>query len=123
MEVVKRAEICDDILDMSDGLQTQVGERGVMFSGGQEQRVSIARIFLKNPSILALDEAISALSSATEARIQSVFDEPAKDRTTLIIAHRLSIIRSANHIPAIDGNGIREEGTREELMVRGGEYA
>ena len=94
-----------------------------MLSGGQKQRVSIARIFLKNPPILILDEATSALDSVTEARIQSAFDELAKGRTTLIIAHRLSTIRSANRIIVVDDNHILEEGTHEELLARGGEYA
>lgn len=119
----KLAEIYDDIMDMSDGMETQVGERGAMLSGGQKQRVSIARIFLKNPPILILDEATSALDSVTEARIQSAFDALAKGRTTLIIAHRLSTIRSANRIIVIDGAGIREEGSHEELIAQGGEYA
>ena len=123
VEAAKRAEIYDDILDMPDGFQTQVGERGAMLSGGQKQRVSIARIFLKDPPVLILDEATSALDSVTEARIQSAFDELAKGRTTLIIAHRLSTIRSASRILVIDGNGIQEEGTHEELMAKGGEYA
>ena len=119
----RKAEIYDDIVEMPDGFQTYVGERGVMLSGGQKQRVSIARIFLKDPPVLILDEATSALDSVTEARIQSAFDELAKGRTTLIIAHRLSTIRSASRILVIDGNGIQEEGTHEELMAKGGEYA
>ena len=123
VEAARRAEIYQDILDMPDGFQTQVGERGVMLSGGQKQRVSIARIFLKDPPILILDEATSALDSVTEARIQSAFEELARGRTTLIIAHRLSTIRSAGHIIVIDGCGIAEEGTHEELMAKGGEYA
>ena len=123
IEAAKKAEIYDDIMEMPDGFQTQVGERGVMLSGGQKQRVSIARIFLKNPPILILDEATSALDSVTEARIQSAFEELARGRTTLIIAHRLSTIRSAGHIIVIDGCGIAEEGTHEELMAKGGEYA
>ena len=123
VEAARRAEIYDDIMQMPDGFQTQVGERGVMLSGGQKQRVSIARIFLKDPPILILDEATSALDSVTEARIQSAFEELARGRTTLIIAHRLSTIRSAGHIIVIDGCGIAEEGTHEELMAKGGEYA
>lgn len=119
----KLAEIYDDIMDMPDGFQTQVGERGVMLSGGQKQRVSIARIFLKNPPILILDEATSALDSVTEDHIQSAFDALAEGRTTLIIAHRLSTIRSACRIIVIDGAGIKEEGTHEELLSAGGEYA
>lgn len=119
----RSAEIYDDIMDMPDGFQTYVGERGVMLSGGQKQRISIARIFLKNPPILILDEATSALDSVTEARIQSAFDELAKGRTTLIIAHRLSTIRSASRILVIDGCGIAEEGSHQELMERGGAYA
>ena len=123
MEAAKRAEIYDDIMAMPDGFQTYVGERGVMLSGGQKQRVSIARIFLKNPPILILDEATSALDSVTEARIQSAFDELAKGRTTLIIAHRLSTIRNAHRIIVVDNNRIVEEGTHQELLQSGGEYA
>ncbi|MFG6350254.1 MAG: ABC transporter ATP-binding protein/permease [Oscillospiraceae bacterium] len=122
-EAAKRAEIYDDIMAMPDGFHTYVGERGVMLSGGQKQRVSIARIFLKNPPILILDEATSALDSVTEARIQSAFDELARGRTTLIIAHRLSTIRSANRIIVVDENHILEEGTHQELLEKGGEYA
>ncbi len=123
IEAAKRAEIYDDIMSMPNGFQTYVGERGVMLSGGQKQRVSIARIFLKNPPILILDEATSALDSVTEARIQSAFDELAKGRTTLIIAHRLSTIRSAHRIIVVDDNHILEEGTHDELLAKGGEYA
>ena len=123
VEAAKRAEIYDDIMEMPDGFRTYVGERGVMLSGGQKQRVSIARIFLKNPPILILDEATSALDSVTEARIQSAFDELARGRTTLIIAHRLSTIRNAHRIIVVDDNRIVEEGTHEELLAAGGEYA
>ena len=123
VEAARRAEIYDDIMSMPNGFQTYVGERGVMLSGGQKQRVSIARIFLKNPPILILDEATSALDSVTEARIQSAFDELAKGRTTLIIAHRLSTIRNAHRIIVEDENHILEEGSHEELLALGGEYA
>ncbi len=123
VDAARRAEIYDDIMAMPGGFQTYVGERGVMLSGGQKQRVSIARIFLKDPPILILDEATSALDSVTEARIQSAFDELARGRTTLIIAHRLSTIRSANRIIVVDENHILEEGTHQELLEKGGEYA
>ena len=119
----KQAEIYDDIMAMPDGFETYVGERGVMLSGGQKQRVSIARIFLKNPPVLILDEATSALDTVTEERIQSAFDALAKGRTTLIIAHRLSTIRGADRIIVVDQNRILEEGTHQELMALGGEYA
>ena len=119
----KKAEIYDDIMAMPNGFDTNVGERGVMLSGGQKQRVSIARIFLKNPPILILDEATSALDSVTEAHIQSAFDELARGRTTLIIAHRLSTIRNAHRILVVDDNRIVEEGTHEQLLAAGGEYA
>lgn len=119
----KRAEIYDDIMAMPDGFDTYVGERGTLLSGGQKQRVSIARIFLKNPPILILDEATSALDSVTEAKIQSALDALAVGRTTLIIAHRLSTIRSASRIIVIADGKLREEGTHDELMKRGGMYA
>ena len=122
-QAARKAEIYDDILAMPHGFQTEVGERGVMLSGGQKQRISIARIFLKNPPVLILDEATSALDSVTEHRIQAAFDELARGRTTLIIAHRLSTIRAASRILVIDDNHIAEEGTHEQLLARGGEYA
>lgn len=123
VEAARQAEIYDDIMAMPAGFQTYVGERGVMLSGGQKQRVSIARIFLKNPSILILDEATSALDSLTEVRIQSAFDRLAKGRTTLIIAHRLSTVRNANRIIVVNHHRIVEEGSHQELLDRGGEYA
>ncbi|GHV62485.1 multidrug ABC transporter ATP-binding protein [Spirochaetia bacterium] len=123
VEAAKRAEIHEDISKMPQGYDTLVGERGITLSGGQKQRVSIARIFLKNPPILILDEATSALDSATELKIQRALEELSRGRTTLIIAHRLSTIRSADRIVVIDDEGIRQEGTHEELLRRGGLYA
>lgn len=123
VRAAKRAEIYDDIMAMPDGFDTYVGERGTLLSSGQKQRISIARIFLKNPPILILDEATSALDSLTEAKIQHAFDELAKDRTTLIIAHRLSTIRQASRILVIADGCIEEQGTHEELLAKGGTYA
>ena len=119
----KRAEIYDDIMAMPEGFNTYVGERGVLLSGGQKQRISIARIFLKDPPVLILDEATSALDSITEAKIQKAFDELAKGRTTLIIAHRLSTVRGASRILVIRDGVISEEGTHDELIAKNGDYA
>ncbi len=118
----KAAEIHDDIMKMPQGYDTIVGERGITLSGGQKQRVSIARIFLKNPPILILDEATSALDSATEARISEALERLSIGRTTLIIAHRLSTVRSADEIIVIDESGIIERGSHRELYERNGEY-
>ncbi len=123
IEAARRAEIYDAILDMPDGLQTYVGERGVMLSGGQKQRISIARIFLKDPSILIQDEATSALDSITEMKIQSAFDALSAGRTTLVIAHRLSTIRNASRILVVDGSHIVEQGTHAELLAQNSAYA
>ncbi len=119
----KRAEIHDDIMKMPDGYDSIVGERGIKLSGGQKQRVSIARCFLKNPPILILDEATSALDTATEMKIQSAFDELSKGRTTLVIAHRLSTIKNADKIAVVDGKGISECGSHQELLALGKKYA
>lgn len=123
VQAAKMAEIHEMIMSMPDGYDTQVGERGIRLSGGQKQRISIARIFLKNPKILILDEATSALDTVTEMKIQHSFDELAKGRTTLVIAHRLSTIKNADEIIVIDEDGIKEQGTHDELLAAGGEYA
>ena len=100
-----------------------VGERGVRFSGGERQRISIARAFLRNPPILILDEATSSLDNISERAIQAALDDLSRDRTTLVIAHRLSTIRNADEILVLSEEGIAERGTHEELLEKGGEYA
>ena len=122
-EAARQAEIYDDIMAMPHGFDTYVGERGALLSCGQKQRVSIARIFLKNPPILILDEATSALDSVTESRIQGAFDALAVGRTTLIIAHRLSTIRSADRILVVQDGVIAEQGSHAGLLAQNGIYA
>ncbi|MHC5247385.1 ABC transporter ATP-binding protein [Enterococcus sp. LJL90] len=113
----------DKVVDqMSDGLQTNIGERGVKLSGGQKQRVAIARMFLKNPPILILDEATSALDTETEQVIQESLNSLASGRTTLIIAHRLATIKHATRIIVVSEEGIVEEGSHAELMNKNGNY-
>ena len=111
------------IKELPDGYETQVGERGLKLSGGQKQRIAIARMFLKNPPILILDEATSALDTETETIIQKALTELAKDRTTLIIAHRLATIKNADRIMVVTKEGIEEEGSHEELLKRDGVFA
>lgn len=123
IEAAKMAEIYDDIIQMPNGFDTNVGERGNLLLGGQKQRISIARIFLKNPPVLILDEATSALDSVTEAKIQETFDKLSKDRTTIIIAHRLSTVKNANKIAVIEDGEIMELGSHKKLMQENGIYA
>ena len=102
---------------------TYIGERGVKLSGGQKQRISIARIFLKNPPIIILDEATSALDNVTEKEIQKSLEELGKDRTNLVVAHRLSTIKNADEIIVLTENGIEERGTHNELIEKNGVYS
>ncbi|MCE4047545.1 MULTISPECIES: ABC transporter ATP-binding protein [Bacillaceae] len=122
-EAVKRAHLEDLIRKLPDGYDTQIGERGLKLSGGQKQRLAIARMFLKNPPILILDEATSALDTETEQIIQASLNELAKNRTTLVIAHRLATIRNADRIVVVTENGIEEEGGHDELIEKGGIFA
>ena len=122
MAAAEAANAHDFIMNLSDGYDTKVGERGVKLSGGQRQRVAIARVFLKNPPILVLDEATSALDLESEHYIQEALDKLAFDRTTFIVAHRLSTITHANRIVLIEHGEIVEIGTHEELMQKQGHY-
>jgi len=122
-EAARKAHLEDFIASLPYGYETQVGERGLKLSGGQKQRIAIARMFLKNPPILILDEATSALDTETELIIQKALNDLAKDRTTLVIAHRLATIRDADRIIVVTENGIEEEGTHEELIRRDGVFA
>ena len=117
------AQILDLIERLPDGFETQVGERGLKLSGGEKQRVAIARTLLKNPPLLILDEATSALDTRTERLIQAQLDEVAKGRTTLIIAHRLSTIVDADRILVLDAGRLVESGRHDELLAAGGRYA
>ena len=122
-EAAKRANIHDYVMTLEKGYDTVIGERGVKLSGGQKQRLSIARVFLKNPSILILDEATSALDNTTEILIQQALDELCKGRTTLVVAHRLSTIKNADEIAVVAEGKIKEKGTHDELLAKGGIYA
>ncbi|WP_287883174.1 MULTISPECIES: ABC transporter ATP-binding protein [Paracoccus] len=123
IEAARQARLGPLIESLPEGLDTLVGERGVMLSGGQKQRVAIARAFLKNPPILILDEATSALDSQTEREIQSALDALAVGRTTLVIAHRLGTIRHADRIVVMQEGRIVEAGDHGALIARGGVYA
>lgn len=119
----EKANLSELIESLPDGYQTEIGERGLKLSGGQKQRLAIARMFLKNPPILILDEATSALDTQTEKIIQDSLMELAKNRTTIVIAHRLATIRNANRIMVVTKDGIAEDGTFTELMEKGGIFA
>jgi ATP-binding cassette subfamily B protein len=122
IEAAKKARIHDFIMSLENGYDTYVGERGIRLSGGQKQRIAIARVFLKNPPILILDEATSSLDNETELMIQQSLEELSKGRTTLVVAHRLSTIKHADEIIVITKDGIAERGTHEELLGKRGYY-
>ena len=123
IQAIKLANLDDFVKSLSDGLETIVGENGVTLSGGQRQRIAIARAILSDAKILILDEATSALDNESEAKIQSSLDFVMKDRTTIIIAHRLTTIENANQIVVIEDGKIIEKGTHNTLINKNGSYS
>lgn len=122
MEAAKLANAHEFIMGLEDGYNTDIGQRGIKLSGGQKQRLSIARVFLKNPPILIFDEATSALDNESEKIVQDSLERLAHNRTTFVIAHRLTTIRNAKRILVLTENGIEEQGTHQELMEKNGIY-
>ena len=122
-EAARAAQIHELIASLPDGYETVVGERGYRFSGGERQRIAIARTILRNPPILVLDEATSALDTQTERAVQEALERLAEGRTTIAIAHRLSTVRDADQIVVLDHGSVVEIGTHEELIAAGGRYA
>jgi ATP-binding cassette subfamily B protein len=123
VKVAKAANIYDTLASFPLGFDTVVGERGYRLSGGEKQRVAIARVLLKDPSVLILDEATSSLDTVSERIVQKTLDKAARNRTTIAIAHRLSTIVNADVIFVIDGGRLVEQGTHAQLMTKRGLYS
>ena len=122
-QVLEAAHLTEVVAALPDGLDTRLGPRGGALSGGQRQRVAIARALLRDAPILLLDEATSALDAESEVRVQAALDALSRDRTTLVIAHRLSTVRAADKIVVMEKGRVLDEGRHEELLARGGVYA
>jgi len=122
-DAARRAQLLDFIESLPDGWETKVGERGLKLSGGEKQRVGIARVILADPAVLVLDEATSALDSATEAAVQDALDAASQGRTTLMVAHRLSTVQNADEIVVLKAGQVIERGTHDDLLAAQGEYA
>ena len=123
IEAAKKANAHDFIIELPHGYDTDIGQRGVKLSGGQKQRLSIARVFLKNPPVIIFDEATSALDNESERAVQDSLEKLTANRTTLVIAHRLSTVRNVQRIVVLTDNGIDEQGTHEELITMDRTYA
>lgn len=123
IQAARKANAHDFIMALPNGYNTDIGQRGVKLSGGQKQRLSIARVFLKNPPVIIFDEATSSLDNESEKAVKDSLEQLTSNRTTLVIAHRLSTVRNAQRILVLTDNGIEEQGTHEELIALNGSYA